>query len=48
MGEHVMALASDQDSGAVLRVDLAQEPSVDAMFAAVQPIQLLPAWEPSQ
>ena len=48
MGEHVMALASDQDSGAVLQVDLAQEPSVDAMFAAVQPIQLLPAWEPSQ
>jgi hypothetical protein len=48
MGEHVMALASDQESGAVLQVDLAQEPSVDAMFAAAQPIQLLPAWEPTR
>lgn len=47
MGEHVLALASDQDSGAVLQVDLAADPCVDDLVGAVQPIQLLPAWEPT-
>ncbi len=43
MGPHVLALASDQDAGAVLSIDLAVPPDVDTFEASASPIQTLPA-----
>ncbi|MDP7029646.1 MAG: hypothetical protein QF733_05430 [Phycisphaerales bacterium] len=45
MGPHVLALASDQDAGAVLPLDLSCPPDVDALMSSVRPIQTLPARE---
>jgi len=45
MGPHVLALASDQDAGAVLSLDLSEPPDVDSFVASVRPIQTLPARE---
>ena len=41
-----MALASDQDDGAVLQLDLSVHPNLDDMMRQATPIQLLPTCEP--
>lgn len=47
ISDSVMALASDQDDGAVLELDLSTHPILDDMMATATPIQLLPTCEPA-
>jgi hypothetical protein len=46
VSDSVMAIASDQDHGAVLKLDLSASPNLDDMMARATPIQTLPACEP--
>ncbi|HJN80028.1 MAG: metallophosphoesterase [Phycisphaerales bacterium] len=47
VSDSVMALASDQDDGAVLELDLSTNPDIDDMMARATPIQVLPTCEPA-
>jgi hypothetical protein len=47
VSDSVMALASDQDDGAVLKIDLSADPSVDDLMTQARQIQVLPACEPA-